>query len=238
MGPRQGESCDIDVQAIVPAAPWCYGFHVRTNPEHCAGFGYDEAHANIVGIVLRPDEACLQEWVDTVITSLEENFPMNGGWSPARSLQVNWRNGNGTMWHRAEVPDQVFDLNIDMAKQRAHVQSNRVGRFAPDRLFREVVPAICSRSRQRLMRDWCDDHWKFMTLCWERCSLEFRPRHGETRANAVCREMFIAFIHQENQEHVDALAGADEWWNTYQSLLKPASSEPDFLAAPWILRSL
>ena len=202
-----GHPCDGMVEASVNAAPWCYGFHVHGNPLCFAGYGMDDGHDGKMGITQRPDDKTLREWVDYVDQAIDEDWLTNGGWSPARSLEVKW--GDGPHWHKAELTEQAFDLNVDMSMQRAVMNAQR-GEYM-------LIP----RLRFKLMKEWCDDHSKFMDMCWGMCSENYKPCHRETSANAMKRLMMIDFIHDENKEHGRALAYANEWWLTYESSLTP-----------------
>ena len=210
-----GHPCDGMVEASVNAAPWCYGFHVKMSALHCEGYGLDDWHIGLVGTVLRPDVATLQDWVERVVIAIEEGWDFDGGWSPARSLEASW-GVDKPLFHRAEFTEDVFDLFIDMNTQYADVQTGFMN------IGSVMQPAMTlPRLRYKLMKEWCDDHWKFMNMCWERCSEDFKPCHTETRANAMSRQMMIDFIQSENAEHERAKASANEWWLTYESLLTP-----------------
>ena len=212
-----GHPCDGVVGASVQAAPWCYGFHVKMSALHCEGYGRDEWHVGLVGTVVRPDVATLQVWVNRVVIAIQEGWALDSGWSPSRSLEASWGVDNGKPhYHRAEVTEDNFDLFIDMNTQYADVQTGfmNIGSVMQP-------PMTLSRLRNKLMTEWCDDHWKFMNMCWERCSEDFKPCHTETSANAMSRQEMIDFIKSEDEEHKRALASATEWWLTYTSLLTP-----------------
>jgi len=211
--------------SIIEAAPWCYGFHVRVSLRHCAGYGFDDGHDEMVGTVHRPDQTTLQYWLDEVVRSIDIDMPMDGAWSPARSLEVSWADGHH--FHRAEVSENAYDLNVEMDMQRADVHLNLMN---IDSVIQPAIPL--PRLRHKLMEEWCEDHWKFMSMCWERCSKHFTPRQTETRANAVYRQMMIDFIQSENKEHMRALAMANKWWRTYESLLTPKRLKTDVACFP------
>ena len=172
-------------------APWCSGFHVL-----------DQNDMN--GFAHRPDEKSMTEWIDVVIESIEKGWATKDWRSPTRSLAVTWDHDVERLIKDVKVDMNVkVDIKVDMKKQMA------------DEL-RARVPA-----RHRVMLDWCNDHWKFTTMCWERCSLKYRPHPGETAANACNRQRLLDFIRHENMEHQSAMAMANQWWRTYYEVLQP-----------------
>jgi hypothetical protein len=68
------------------AEPWCYGCQVvfsRDNTANC--FYCDE-----VGETAWTSLDDIQEWVEYVFFAVRNNRQLDGGWSPCRSLVVNW----------------------------------------------------------------------------------------------------------------------------------------------------
>ena len=167
----------------------------------CVGFHVRDEN-DMDGMARRPDERSMTEWLDVVIEAIEKGWDTKNGWAPSRSLTVKWEHDEGPYFHAAEVIEQLMHVKVDMKKQIA------------DEL-REAGPY-----RDTLMTDWCNDHWKFMTMCWERCSLKYRPQPGEPTPNANSRKRFLEFMRDENKEHEEALAMADQWWLTYYEILE------------------
>ena len=107
-----------------PCPPWAIG--VRVWPgltwEASGLAGQDVVRApdgsvvRVLGITKAPDKTTLGTWSDYVIEACEHGFSAEGGWSPARSLWVEWgselfRPGQGPSFFYKSGDDGEFDLN-------------------------------------------------------------------------------------------------------------------------------
>ena len=112
----------------LPCPPWAIG--VRVWPGHGGLAGQDVVRTpdgsvvRVLGITKAPDEPTLDTWSDYVIEACEYGFLAEGGWSPARSLWVEWcselfRPGEGPSFFYKSGDDGEFDLNY--APQQAPI---------------------------------------------------------------------------------------------------------------------
>ena len=107
-----------------PCPPWAIGVRVwpgLTWEASCLE-GQDVVRApdgsavRVLGITKAPDKSTLENWSDYVIQACAEGFRPDGGWSPARSLWVEWgselfRPGQGPSFFYKSGDDGEFDLN-------------------------------------------------------------------------------------------------------------------------------
>ena len=107
-----------------PCPPWAIGVRVWPGSTwEASGFdGQDVVRApdgsavRVLGITKAPDKSTLENWSDYVIQACAEGFRPDGGWSPARSLWVEWcselfRPGQGPSFFYKSGDDGEFDLN-------------------------------------------------------------------------------------------------------------------------------
>ena len=107
-----------------PCPPWGIGVRVWPGPSWKASglTGQDVVRApdgslvRLLGITKAPDKTTLETWSDYVIEACEFGLLPEGGWSPARSLWVEWgselfRPGQGPSFFYKSGDDGEFDLN-------------------------------------------------------------------------------------------------------------------------------
>ena len=107
-----------------PCPPWAIGARVWPGLtwEDSDFMGQDVVRApdgsvvRVLGITKAPDKTTLDTWSDYVIEACEHGFVAEGGWSPARSLWVEWgselfRPGQGPSFFYKSGDDGEFDLN-------------------------------------------------------------------------------------------------------------------------------
>ena len=113
-----------------PCPPWAIG--VRVWPGHGGLAGQDVVRAphgsvvRVLGITKAPDEPTLDTWSDYVIEACEHGFLAEGGWSPARSLWVEWgsqlfRPAQGPSFFYKAGDKGEFDLNYAPAQDPINV---------------------------------------------------------------------------------------------------------------------
>ena len=110
------------------AEPWCYGCQVFYSRDNTADFSHEGEVGQSAWIAL--DD--MQEWVDYVFMAVKENLTLDGGWSPCRSLVVNWPSAAVTSYYKAEpgardlaiLPTFVTLYDADMLNRQAtHMQT-------------------------------------------------------------------------------------------------------------------
>ena len=107
-----------------PCPPWAFGVRVWPGPTWVSSGmegqdvvrGPDGVLVRVLGITKAPDKSTLENWSDYVIQACAEGFRPDGGWSPARSLWVEWgselfRPGQGPSFFYKSGDDGEFDLN-------------------------------------------------------------------------------------------------------------------------------
>ena len=107
-----------------PCPPWAFGARVWPGLtwEDSNLMGQDVVRApdgsvvRVLGITRAPDHVTLDMWSDYVIKACDEGFSAEGGWSPARSLWVEWGSelfgpGQGPSFFYKSGDDGEFDLN-------------------------------------------------------------------------------------------------------------------------------
>ena len=167
----------------VLAMPWCYNFRVFLSPTHTADF----SHEGKIGMSLEPHEDCLAEWAQYVIEALDHNMLLNGGWSPSRSILVQWSSGERS-FVKAECGDEQFDLCVSRDER------NDPGHF----------------SINEMMSSWKATHGRFQTACWE---AYLRSNTSPPGARGHHRHLrFLNFIRMDCLEMEIAMYRAGEWW--------------------------
>ena len=107
-----------------PCPPWAFGVRVWPGPTWVSSGmegqdvvrGPDGVLVRVLGITKAPGKSTLENWSDYVIEACEQGCKPNGGWSPARSLWVEWgselfRPGQGPSFFYKSGDDGEFDLN-------------------------------------------------------------------------------------------------------------------------------
>ena len=117
-----------------PCPPWAIG--VRVWPgltwEASGLAGQDVVRApdgsvvRVLGITKAPDKTTLDTWSDYVIEACEHGLCPEGGWSPARSLWVEWgsqlfRPDQGPEFFYKAGAEGMFDLNYAPEQDRINV---------------------------------------------------------------------------------------------------------------------
>ena len=107
-----------------PCPPWAIGVRVWPGStwEASGLAGQDVVRApdgsavRVLGITKAPDNTTLDTWSDYAIEACEHGFWAEGGWSPARSLWVEWgsqlfRPAQGPSFFYKAGDEGKFDLN-------------------------------------------------------------------------------------------------------------------------------
>ena len=75
---------------------------------------------HVVGVVKRPDHATLEDWISHTIRAAMEGSPLSGGWSPSRSVWVEWGPAQfdecGPEYYYRADDDGFFDLSFSPAQ--------------------------------------------------------------------------------------------------------------------------
>lgn len=166
----------VAAQSIVVALPWQYGSIVVVGRDNTA----DDLESDMQGRVLPPGAETLEAWLRYIDVALEENWSLDGGWSPCRSLDVLWPDGKHR-YYKAEFSTQAFDIEIaDSApEQNCFVVADEVAKF----------------------RNMSHKHVFFINTCL------FRFRHASTahieeEECARRSRSFMKFIQDECMEHI------------------------------------
>ena len=117
-----------------PCPPWAIGARVWPGLtwEDSNLMGQDVVRApdgsvvRVLGITRAPDHVTLDMWSDYVINACDEGFSAEGGWSPARSLWVEWgsqlfRPAEGPSFFYKAGDEGMFDLNYAPAQDPINV---------------------------------------------------------------------------------------------------------------------
>ena len=118
-----------------PCPPWAIGVRVWPGStwEASGLAGQDVVRApdgsavRVLGMTKAPDKTTLDLWSDYVIEACEHGFLAEGGWSPARSLWVEWgsplfRPAQGPSFFYKAGDEGKFDLNYAPAQDPNNVE--------------------------------------------------------------------------------------------------------------------
>ena len=102
---------------LQPATPWMAGVSAFPGPTFYEG-GFDEnvidGQARI-GKIVDPDASDLLEWVTNIVYCIGKGLDPDGGWSPTRSVVVEWTPGGDHYFYKAVVkhaPGQGLERDI------------------------------------------------------------------------------------------------------------------------------
>lgn len=174
---------------MVVALPWHYDSRVIVGSKNTAD---DRDINSLQGRVLPPRAETLNAWVAYIFLALEEKWSLDGGFSPCRSLEVLWPDGEHR-YYKAELSMQEFDIEVveSVPEQLRFVVSDEFAKF-------------------RIMSE---KHVLFINDCLSRFQLEF-PVHTGRQECTLRRLSFVNFIEQECMEHICCALDLLEMWRT------------------------
>ena len=180
----------------LPAGPWCIGQHVKLSAFTTAAAVDWFQHGEMVGLVIKPGFDTLNEWAEHAVAFADLN-----GWAPARSLHVQWENGD-LCHYNADVIRQVYDLQAVVKDSKAGPHSYGQGWLL--RLKPWLGADDFQQSHKKYI-DWC--HWMFnaqtVVESWRRenfpemCRFDKRRKFAHRQACSRRRSRYIA----AEQEH-------------------------------------
>ena len=107
-----------------PFLPCVYGARVGRGRTFEVGIGTaqdmlvgpDGLEEQLFGVIVAPDTEVLDQWAEAFMDAAIAGSDPEGGWSPGRSVCVQWTRGGETYYYKADHTSNEYDVEVFLAQ--------------------------------------------------------------------------------------------------------------------------